>query len=198
MQGAFAAKRIDEIRMHLIESGDIKQFYKNQRMKSLIMSNVKIRKPLLSDAGQLAEMLSDDTGLRADLSFADNKKVTADEFMGQIKDWCAKNNAVTFAIVAGNKTVGTISLSHRSPDGTSAKIGYWIGTEYRRKGYCSKAFRKVLQFAANEDIKTVSGTVAADNIPSRRLWEHYGCGSKLHSNGKKLIYELNIENLAIK
>ncbi|MDD5599818.1 MAG: GNAT family N-acetyltransferase, partial [Victivallaceae bacterium] len=113
------------------------------------MSRIVIREPLFHDAEQLATMLNDDNGLRADLGMVGDTNETAQHFLEYVRDWCQKNHAVTYVIVHGDVAIGTISLSRRNPDGESAGIGYWIGTKHRRKGYCGLAFDAVIKQAIN-------------------------------------------------
>lgn len=157
------------------------------------MSSIVIREPLSRDAEQLAAMLNEDNGLRADLGIVDSRDETPQHFLEYVRDWCHKNHAVTYIIVHGAIAVGTISLSHQTPDGKKAKIGYWIGTEYRRKGYCGLAFDAVIKQAINQNIQIVSATIAKTNIPSRRVWEKRGGKAIPHDSPVKQIWEINLK-----
>ena len=155
------------------------------------MVDTTVREPRIEDAEQLAGMLCDDDGLRSDLGLESGDRPTAEQFQDKVRTWCGENRATTFAIVTGDTAVGTISLSHRSEDGNTAGIGYWVGTWYRRQGHCKRAFEAVLRQAALEGISSVRGTVDAKNIASRRIWERQGAASTTAS-GSRIRYELSI------
>jgi RimJ/RimL family protein N-acetyltransferase len=156
------------------------------------MTMIGMREPTQSDAEQLATMLCADAVLRRDLGIPADERPTAEDVLQKLADWCPSRRATTYAILADAAAVGTISISHRSPDGLSAQIGYWIGSGHRHLGYCTRAFATVLAQAASEGIVAVSATIAADNTPSRRVWERRGAKGVAVSAGE-LRYELAIE-----
>ena len=162
-----------------------------RRRENRKMSNLTIRKPGLDEAEQLAKMLCEDEVLRADLGMSKDHRPTADDFLKKLADWCPPRRATTYAILAGDRAVGTISISYRDPASQSAQIGYWVGSRYRRRGYASRAFAAILAQAASEGIASVSATVATGNTPSRRLWEHYGSTATATDAGK-LRYRLDL------
>jgi len=120
-----------------------------------------------------------------------DKQPTAEGLLEHLTEWCASRRATTYAILAEGVAIGTISISHRSPDGRSARVGYWIGSRYRRQGYCTSAFEAMLARAATEGIRRVSATIASDNLPSRRLWERQG-GVPAEAADGRLRYELPV------
>ena len=155
------------------------------------MTETIIREPEPHDGEHLAALLSSDNGLRRDLEIATDDQPTGADVLSHLRDWCRQHRATTFAIVAGATAIGTISLSHRSADGRTARIGYWIGTRYRRQGHCTRAFAAVLRQVAAEGITTVSCTVAADNLWSRQIWERHGAvGTTLAPD--RIRYELTL------
>ena len=155
------------------------------------MTELTIREPLQKDAEQLAAMLCEDEGLRRDLGMAEGDRPTAEGFLRHLGEWCRQRRATTFAIVVQDAAIGMISLSHRSPDGLSARIGYWVGSDHRRLGYCTRAFAAVLARAASEGIVSVSATIEIDNIASRRLWERQGAVAT-PASPTRLRYELTL------
>ncbi len=136
-------------------------------------------------------MLCTDDGLRKDLGVKSGDLPDAESFLEKIKKWCQERQATTFAIVAGDISVGTISLSHRNHDEHTAEIGYWVGTNHRRQGYCKHAFEKVLQLAASEGIISVSAITDTDNKASRRIWERLGAANT-STPENRIKYELSI------
>jgi len=155
------------------------------------MTEITLEEPGSREAAQLAAMLCEDDVLRGDLGMGPDRKPTADSFLEHLAEWCASRRATTYAILADDVAVGTISISHRSPDGRSARVGYWMGSRHRRQGHCTRAFEAVLARAAAEGIRCVSATIAADNLPSRRLWERQGGVPSEVSEGR-LRYELPV------
>ena len=108
------------------------------------MCSISIRELTQEDSRQLASLLCEDCILRRDLGMAREDRPTGEAFDRHIRDWCRSRNAFTYAIVLGNGTVaGTISLSHIDRENHSARIGYWIGSSYRNRGYGTKAFEQV-------------------------------------------------------
>lgn len=156
------------------------------------MTEITIREPGQTEAEQLAAMMCNDEVLRVELGFAAGDLSTAEDVLREIVEWCPPRRATMYAILADDTVIGTITLSHRSPDGLSAQIGYWIGSRYRRFGYCTKACAVVLNQAASEGIAFVSATIAFDNIPSRRIWERLGAVASEISPGQ-LQYKFRIE-----
>ncbi|VVB80687.1 Acetyltransferase (GNAT) domain protein [uncultured archaeon] len=58
--------------------------------------------------------------------------------------------------------------------GGKVKIGYWIGKEYRRKGYVSEIVPKVIEYAFNElKVEKIIAKVLIDNIASQKLLEKF-------------------------
>lgn len=155
------------------------------------MNEVTLREPGYEEANQLAEMLSKDEVLRADLGMDASNRPTADDVLQELADWCPPRRATTYAILTGDRAVGTISLSHRDLDSRSARIGYWVGSRYRCRGYATKAFAAVLAQAASEGIMSVSATVAVDNMPSLRLWARHGSNATTTDEGK-IRYKLDL------
>jgi RimJ/RimL family protein N-acetyltransferase len=137
-------------------------------------------------------MLCNDQSLRRDLGIPAHDHPTAESFLDKIHNYCRDHRATTFAIITDDTAIGTISLSNRNPDDHSAGIGYWIGTGYRCRGHCPRAFAAVLRLALDEGITTVSAEIDSDNLPSRRIWEHHRAESTPVSPGRvKYVLTLN-------
>jgi ribosomal-protein-alanine N-acetyltransferase len=140
-----------------------------------MMCSVYIREPTQEDSRRLASLLCEDGILRRDLGMAREDRPTGEAFDRHIRDWCRSRNAITYAIVLGDGTaIGTISLSHIDREDHSARIGYWIGSSYRNRGYGTKAFERVMAEAFSQDILRVRASIERDNLPSRRIWEAHG------------------------
>ncbi|MGM9624656.1 MAG: GNAT family N-acetyltransferase [Eubacteriales bacterium] len=85
-----------------------------------------------------------------------------------------------FAIVSGDKIVGTISLYQQSTEVIS--IGPEIFDEYRRNGYAKTAMIRACQIAKEKGYKIVSQQIRVDNTASIALHTSIG----FETNG--LIY----------
>ncbi len=152
---------------------------------------VAIREITAEDAAALAEMLGGDAVLRADLGFRDEQRETADGVLRHVREWCRSRQAVSYAILADGVTVGLMSLSHIDPTAATGRIGYWVGSDHRRRGYCSQAFALVLQEARRRGVSTLSALIHNDNAPSRRLWESAG-GIGTPESAERMRYTLEI------
>ncbi|MCK5132022.1 MAG: GNAT family N-acetyltransferase [Candidatus Sabulitectum sp.] len=151
---------------------------------------ITIRKPTHQDAVQLSSMLCNDDILRADLNLGADFKPDSIDVLKDLENWCESRNAVTYAVLLHNKTVvGTISLSHINSEEKAARIGYWIGSRYRSLGYCSRAFKLVVNEAVERGIAKLITTIAEDNIHSRRIWDKLG-GYAAGKDKDRVIYEL--------
>jgi [ribosomal protein S5]-alanine N-acetyltransferase len=69
-----------------------------------------------------------------------------------------------------NEFLGIVSLYDVSKPENKAKIGYWIGKNYRRKGYIEEAVKEMIKFAfQNLNLNKISAKCMADNISSINL-----------------------------
>jgi len=153
------------------------------------MTEIIIKEAGEREAEQLAIMLWKDNVLRNDLGVHLADRPTGEDFLRKLKEWCRQRRATAFAILVHDTAIGTISLSHRSMDGVSARVGYWIGSDYRRQGYCTQAFAAVCAAAESEGVMSVSATIASGNIASCRIWERQGAIAS-EISPQRLRYEL--------
>ena len=155
-----------------------------------MMCSISIREPTQEDSRQLASLLCEDCILRRDLGMAREDRPTGEAFGRHIRDWCRSRNAFTYAIILGEGTaIGTISLSHIDREDHSARIGYWIGSSYRNRGYGTKAFERAMAEALSQGMVRVRASIERDNLPSRRIWEAHG-GYVIRHEGEKATYEI--------
>lgn len=135
-------------------------------------------------------MISTDRVLKKDLGFGEDDKLDADEFLEDIRKWCHSRDAISFAILLHGKTaVGIISLSRIHSREKSARIGYWIGSDYRSNGYCTAAFKLVVNVAAGMSLTKLISTIAQNNLHSRQIWDKLG-GYVTGEDKGRLSYEL--------
>ncbi|ADK15309.1 GNAT family N-acetyltransferase [Clostridium ljungdahlii] len=127
---------------------------------------------------QLIEILNTDNVLQEKLG---SRKciISKDEFIKHNNEWSENTNSEIFAIVLNNNAIGMISLSYQSVEEKKAKIGYWIGSRYWGKGYASKAFSQILEYAKRKEIKYLSAKIVKDNLASRKIWAKYGAKMEL-------------------
>ncbi|WP_017210243.1 GNAT family N-acetyltransferase [Clostridium beijerinckii] len=78
--------------------------------------------------------------------------------------------------------LGTISLSHQNLKESKAQVGYWIRSDYWKKGYTSGAFSQILNYAKRKGIKYLSAKINEENIDSKRIWEKYNADIKIVDN----------------
>jgi [ribosomal protein S5]-alanine N-acetyltransferase len=157
-----------------------------------MMCSISIRELTQEDSRQLASLLCEDRVLRRDLGMAREDRPTGEAFDRHIRDWCRSRNAFTYAIILGDGTaIGTISLSHINRENHSARIGYWIGSSYRNRGYGTKAFERVMAEALSQGMTRVRASIERDNLPSRRIWEGHS-GYVAHREGEKVTYEIEL------
>ena len=102
----------------------------------------------------------------------------------------------------GGQLVGTISLINVSLADARAELGYWVGVEYWRRGYCTEAARALIAFAAESwSITRIVAKCLARNPASARVMEKLGMSYEgrlplhTHKNGRfedLLLYGLNV------
>lgn len=138
----------------------------------------------------LSSMISTDRALKKYLGFGENDNLDADEFLEDIRKWCQSRDAISFAILLNGKTaLGMISISRIHSRAKIARIGYWIGSTYRSNGYCTTAFKLVVNEAAGMNITKLIFTIAEKNLHSRQIWERLG-GYATGEDKGRLSYEL--------
>jgi len=137
----------------------------------------------------LITILNTDKELQKELG--NNKRTTSrPEFIKFNKEWTEKNNAEIFAITLNDEAIGLISLSKISKEAGTANIGYWIASKYWNKGYTTKAFEQVLNFAKKGNIKTVSCSIDNENTKSVSIWKKFNADFK--NEGDKIVPLLHL------
>lgn len=153
---------------------------------------VAIRELTHDDGAALAKMLNDDVMLRADLGIRTDDPATADGVLRDVGEWCRSRKGVSYAVLVDGITVGMMSLSRIDPESGTGRIGYWIGSDHRQRGHCTRAFELVLQEARRRGLRTVSASVVNGNTASRRLWGRAG-GTGTSVSAERVRYELRID-----
>ncbi|MEN8906198.1 MAG: GNAT family N-acetyltransferase [Clostridiales bacterium] len=154
------------------------------------IDDIKIIPVSQSSSENLSEILSKDIKLNHSLNGSDPKNIMPNEFYENIVKWQDKTNSIVYSIVFDNKDIGTISLSHMELNKKTARIGYWLASEYWSFGLCSRAFSKVLEIAKAKSFKTVLCSIPLDNSNSFKIWKHYNIEYEIIDNNYKVSLNL--------
>lgn len=136
-----------------------------------------IREWIISDAGELAQMLNNKKildNLRDGLPYP----YTTQDAKEYITTMLAadKTKTFAFAIIAENKVVGSIGVFRcENIHFRTAEMGYYIGEPYWGNGIMTSAVRQVCEYVfANTDIIRIFAEPFAYNIASCRVLEKAG------------------------
>jgi ribosomal-protein-alanine N-acetyltransferase len=91
-------------------------------------------------------------------------------------DFDAKREVI-FAVTLseGGELIGAISLLDLNELHARGEVGYWIGTDYWNRGYCTEAFSRVIRYANEElAITKIVARCSAQNVASARVMEKVG------------------------
>lgn len=134
---------------------------------------VKLRVIKRNESKQLADLLCQDPVLREELGFANADTITPESIYSDIQRWQREKSATCYGILRNNEITGMISLSHQNAEEKKARIGYWIGTAFRRKRLASEAFAEILSKAQKMGFTTVSSKIDKTNHASISIWRKY-------------------------
>ncbi|MBT3635252.1 MAG: GNAT family N-acetyltransferase [Candidatus Marinimicrobia bacterium] len=134
-----------------------------------------------SHSEPLAIILRNDTKLQQ--SMGSNFLGSTEDFHKKTTEWINKTNSFTYSIVSDDTPIGLISLSNYNPNNKTARIGYWISSEYWNREVTSTAFNNLLEVAKSKSIKTVSSHVENDNIASMKIWDKHNCTKRPYKKG---------------
>ncbi len=97
----------------------------------------------------------------------------AEQWIGRHDERRREGKGYPFAIVHQGQLIGSVGLE--TDGGQYLELGYWLGTEYWRRGYMSEAAKAVLQFAFGWLSKPgIQARVIVDNAGSKRILEKLG------------------------
>lgn len=139
--------------------------------------NCKIKKWELTDAGDLARVLSNtkvQDNLRDGLPYPYTEKDGTDYISSMLS--ADENETFAFAIVSDNKVIGSIGVFrqeniHRQ----TAELGYCIAEEYWGKGIMTDAVKQVCKYIFDKsDIIRIYAEPFAYNTASCRVLEKAG------------------------
>lgn len=139
--------------------------------------NCKIKKWELTDAGDLARVLSNtkvQDNLRDGLPYPYTEKDGTDYISSMLS--ADENETFAFAIVSDNKVIGSIGVFrqeniHRQ----TAELGYCIAEEYWGKGIMTDAVKQICKYVFDKsDIIRIYAEPFAYNTASCRVLEKAG------------------------
>ena len=136
-----------------------------------------IREWIISDAGELAQMLNNKKildNLRDGLPYPYTTQVAKEHITAMLA--ADKTKTFAFAIIAENKVVGSIGVFRcENIHFRTAEMGYYIGEPYWGNGIMTSAVRQVCEYVfANTDIIRIFAEPFAYNIASCRVLEKAG------------------------
>ena len=88
-----------------------------------------------------------------------------------------RGTLVSLAIVdsKANTLIGAVSLMNISAKHSRGELGYWIGTPYWNKGFCTEAARCIVNYGFNTlKLNRIHGCFMTRNPGSRRVMEKLG------------------------
>lgn len=133
--------------------------------------NLVLRKLKLSDVDDLVEQ-GNDYDVHYFSFFLMKYPFTKEEAILVVKEEDHVKNLKRFGIELKEtgKIIGVTDLYNINLKSKKLKLGYWIGKNYRRKGYADEAVKKVIEYAfENYDVNEIIATTLTDNDPSMNL-----------------------------
>lgn len=130
------------------------------------------------DAGPLFELIDTSrTELSKWLSWVNQVQTPADEeaFLTQVVAHFDKQESLNTVIWYQNQRVGMISLNHFDRYNRMTDIGYWLGTQFVRRGIMTKAVKGICQIGFQDyQVDTIEIHAAVDNHRSNQVAERAG------------------------
>ncbi|MDQ1490945.1 MAG: hypothetical protein QOJ23_3459 [Actinomycetota bacterium] len=128
-----------------------------------------------SDAAAIVELV-DDPAIQRWLPLPDPYTLDdAEEYIAGTQVQLTAGTAVSLAVVAGGRLVGSVGLRLDARDAGAAEIGYWVGAAARGRGVASTAARLLSDFAFDTlGLRRVELNAAIGNHASRRVAEKAG------------------------
>lgn len=154
------------------------------------MMNCKIRKWKLSDAKDLASVISNkkiQDNLRDGLPYPYTEQDATDYISAMLSE--DENKTLAFAITIDNKAIGSIgAFRQKNIHRHTAEIGYYIAEEYWGKGLMTEAVKQICSYIFDKsNIVRIYAEPFSDNKASCRVLEKAG-----------FLYEGTLRSNAIK
>ncbi len=138
------------------------------------MKNIKLLPIIQEHYSKISMLITSDMQLQKDLGFTEKSIPSKAQVENDFRSWCESHAAEMFSIFKDDTFIGLITLSRIDIRNKSARLGYWLGSEFRNKGYGAIAYRKMLDKVSSMGIAKLNGSVLVSNLSSRRLWENHG------------------------
>jgi RimJ/RimL family protein N-acetyltransferase len=127
----------------------------------------------VSDASQLAS-IGNDADIAWNMNDGFPNPFTLEKANEFIKNATQSSN-ILLAIVRSNSVVGSIGAFFCEGDATKATIAYYIGKDYWRLGYATKAIRALVEYLIKEKgVQSIHAEPFERNGASRRALEKNG------------------------
>lgn len=114
------------------------------------------------------------------------KLKNAKEFINRSKNAFKSKEKFEFAIVLTetDKVIGSIGLINYNKRHKVAEVGYWLGRDYRKKGYMNEALYTILKFSFKKlKLNRIEFRCAVENKASKCVMR--GAGAKLEGRLRK-------------
>ena len=134
-----------------------------------------LRKPELSDAESIAKN-ANDIEVSKWLLVVPNP-YTLKDAISWIKSFDDPKEGYSFTIELKSEKciIGGMGLHKIDLEKKRADVGYWIGSNYHRKGYGSEALAAIIDFAFNKlELKVLEAGVFEGNPSSGKMLEKFG------------------------
>ncbi|MDA3839436.1 MAG: GNAT family N-acetyltransferase [Candidatus Delongbacteria bacterium] len=153
------------------------------------MKNIKLIPIVQNHYADISLLIGSDTQLQKELGFKKGSIPTKLQVEKDFISWCESHKAEMYSIFKDDIFIGLITISRIDVKNKSARLGYWLGSEFRQKGYSSIAYRKMLDKVPSMGINKLNGSVLVSNLPSRLLWENHGA-TEIGKEKDNIVYEL--------
>ncbi|HMB25905.1 MAG TPA: GNAT family N-acetyltransferase [Patescibacteria group bacterium] len=137
---------------------------------------VKIRKPKLSDARELHQLINDPEviGNLWGYPYPCPLSRMKEDVQNGIKDWTT-GQAYAFTILADDKIAGSVVLEDPNEDKGRYEIGIFIGKDFWNKGVGTKAIKQAVEFGFQElNLYKIQADTNSDRPASGRIMEKAG------------------------
>ncbi|MGM5481677.1 MAG: GNAT family N-acetyltransferase [Nanobdellota archaeon] len=133
-----------------------------------------VLRPLLeSDAGVMKQLINSDREISENTIFPPNQ--STNKFVGFIQNIqrrMVEETDFVFAILYDHELIGSCGLYGLNNEFSG--LGFWIGKEFRSKGFATEAVDAIVELAKEKGIKTIRTNVYEWNVCSMRVLEKSG------------------------
>jgi len=146
------------------------------------------------DYSEIAMLIAADLQLQKEFGFPKDLIPTSAQLESDYKGWNKSHSAKMFCVRLSEAFIGLMTISRIDLNERSARLGYWLGSDYRHLGYGANAFDQALKICSQMGIRQISASIAADNLPSKKLWKNKG-GKITSQNEGNYEYEMRLGSM---